>query len=137
MMPDGVEQQRIPRISGVQFPVAGLLQKHLYFFVIQFQTERQRDHLVPGGIFPAEKNLIHIGFIQVGTAYYIGFGAVLLFQPALQIFRQAVKLHFTAVLGQIVQNVVRTADLMRQFICRFHGMPTSAPHITLIIARKG
>ena len=47
MMPDGVQQQRIPRISGVQFPVAGLLQKHLYFFVIQFQTERQRDHFVP------------------------------------------------------------------------------------------
>ena len=92
MMPDGVQQKRIPRISGVQFPVASLLQKHLYFLVVQFQTEGQRNHFVPRGVFPAEKNLIHIGFIQVGTAYHIGFGAVLLFQPALQIFRQTVKL---------------------------------------------
>ena len=36
MMADGIEQQSIPWVSGVQFPVSGLLQKNLYFFFIKF-----------------------------------------------------------------------------------------------------
>ena len=79
MMSDGVEQQCIPRISGVQFPVAGLLEQGLNFFVIQLQTEGQGDHFIPLGILLAQENLVYIGFVQVGAPYHVGLGAALLF----------------------------------------------------------
>lgn len=47
MMANGVKQQCVPGISGIQLPVSSLLQKDLYFLFIKLQAKGKSDYFIP------------------------------------------------------------------------------------------
>ena len=70
--------------------------------------------------------MIDIALVEVGAAYHIGPGELLLFQPLLQIFWKAAQLHLSLIRFKVAEDISGLLDLVGQFVRGFHDMAPPA-----------